>query len=359
MPADKGLDALRTSAAIGDGNHVACVRVAGASAFDAINRICPRELFVRDGQILHTLLLREDGRPLADVYVCADDREFLLLAEGISGDALVEHVRACAPAGADVAVTNVSKTHALLSLDGPYAWEVFAELAGPEVIGQPYMTFFRDDARTTFRVGKTGEYGYYFLVPGETADGLRAALHDRGSAFDLATADLEALDQCALENWFFNIRREGREDITPIELQLQWRMSYRKDFVGSAALAARRGHTTHRIVQCAGATELAAGDPVAYGERTIGRVINAGFSQCRGDWVGVALLENAYSHAGIAAYAAQHGTTAVPIRTLTAPAINNRSLFVNPQLHSYLTRAEVQFPPLVAPGSSCASPTGR
>lgn len=359
MPADLALDALRTSAALGDASHVACVRVAGAGAFATIDRLCPRELFLRDGQLLHTLLLREDGRPLADVYVCADDRAFLLLAEGLSGDALVEHVRATAPVGADVEITNVSRTHAVLSLDGPYAWEVFAELAGPEVIGQPYMTFFHDDAVTTFRVGKTGEYGYYFLVPGEDADDYRAALRDRGSAFDLATANLDALDQCALENWFFNIRREGREDLTPIELQLQWRVSYRKEYVGSSALAALRGRTTHRIVQCAGATELAAGDLVTYGERTIGRVINAGFSQCRGDWVGVALLESAYSHAGIAAYAAVHAEVPVAIRTLTAPAVNNRSLYVNPQLHSYLTRDEVQFPPLVLPGSSCASPTAR
>jgi len=359
VPADRALDALRTSAALGDASHVACVRVAGAGAFATIDRLCPRELFLRDGQLLHTLLLREDGRPLADVYVCADDRAFLLLAEGLSGEALALHVRAIAPAGVDVEITNVSNTHAIVSLDGPYAWEVFAELAGPEVIGQPYMTFFHDDEVTTFRVGKTGEYGYYFLVPGEGADELRRSLRERGSAFDLETADLAALDQCALENWFFNIRREGREEVTPIELQLQWRVSYRKEFVGSAALGALRGRTTHRIVQCAGASELAAGDPVTCGGRTIGRLVNAGFSPCRGDWVGVALLENAYSHAGISAYAALHADAPVAIRTLTAPAINNRSLYVNPQLHSYLTRDEVRFPPLVLPGSSCASPTAR
>jgi aminomethyltransferase len=347
-------EAIRTSAALSVAAHVTAVRISGSGAFATVDRLCPRELFVRDGQILHSLLLHEDARPLADLYVCADDQDFLLLAEGMSGVALVDHVRAHADGA--VEVTDLSRTHVLLSLDGPYAWEVFAEIAGPEVIGQPYMSFFHGDHFTAFRVGKTGEYGYHLMVPGERAEATRASLLDRGAAFDVAEADLAVLDQCALENWFFNIRGEGRADVSPIELQLQWRVSRRKTFIGSPALAERRARATRRLVLCAGPDPLAVGDRVVHGDRPIGTIVNAGFSSTRGDWVATALIDLPYSHAGIDAYAAERGEARTRLRTLAAPALNNRSLYVNPQLHSYQTRGEVQFPPLVLPEQRCDSP---
>ena len=347
-------EALRMSAAVGRADHVAAVRIAGGGAFAVMNRLSPRELFVRDGQILHTLLLREDARPLADLYVCADDEDFILLAEGLSGADLAEYVRSHAGAN-QIDVVDLTRDHALISLDGPYAWEVFAELAGPEVIGLPYMSFFVADGITSFRVGKTGEYGYCMMVPRERAAALHATLLDRGAAFDVAETDLAALDQCALENWFFNIRREGAADASPVELQLQWRVSYKRTFVGSEALVRRRATASQRLLMCASTRELVAGTPVRYEERTIGTIVNAGFSHSRGDWVATALVDRAYSHAGIAAYVAGDA----PIHTLAAPAINNRSLYVNAQKHSYHTRHEVEFPPLVMPETRCGSPTGR
>jgi glycine cleavage system aminomethyltransferase T len=337
-------EALRTSAAFSMQGHVTAVRVSGSRAFAAIDRICPRKLFLRDGQMIHTLLLQADARPLADLYICADDQDFILLAEGITAPALTELLTA---PGADVQVNDLAETHGLVSLDGPYAWEVFAELAGPEVIGQPYMTFFHSDELTAFRAGKTGEFGYTLMVPADRVDPLRATLIDRGAPFDIAEADLAALDQCALENWYFNIRREGLADASPIELQLQWRVSAGKEFTGAAALAERRARATQRLLLCAGPTELAIGDRVVHGATEIGTVINAGFSSVRGDWVASALVDRPYSHPRIRAYEIVHGSARVPIETLAAPALDNRSLYVNPQQHSYQTRNEVQFPPVV------------
>jgi glycine cleavage system aminomethyltransferase T len=335
-------EAIRTSCAFSSQDHVTMVRVTGSGAFAAIDRICPRKLFLRDGQMIHTLLLRDDARPLADLYVCADDQDFILLAEGVSAAELAARL-----AGPGVEVADLAQTHGLVSLDGPYAWEMFAELAGPEVIGQPYMTFFHSDELTAFRAGKTGEFGYTLMVPADRVEPLRATLVDRGAPFDIVEADLAALDQCALENWYFNIRREGLADASPIELQLQWRVSAGKEFAGAAALAERRARATQRLLLCAAPTEVAVGDRVHHGTTPIGTVINAGFSSVRGDWVASALVDRPYSHPRIRAYEISHADARVPIETLAAPALDNRSLYVNPQQHSYQTRNEVQFPPVV------------
>jgi glycine cleavage system aminomethyltransferase T len=154
---------------------------------------------------------------------------------------------------------------------------------------------------------------------------------------------LEALDQCALENWFFNIRREGREDVTPIELQLQWRVSYRKEFTGSTSLAARRAKGPAVRLTCVIAKgEVSAGDEVMIGGERVGAIVNAGYSDVRGDWVALALLDRSVAYPGIECRVGQAAA-----RTVSPPVLQNRSLVVSPQLHSYATRAEYPAPPLV------------
>jgi len=64
--------ALRTAAVVGVGDHLACVRVRGAGAHDLLDRVSPRELFVRSGQLLHTVLLDDAALPIADVYIGCD-----------------------------------------------------------------------------------------------------------------------------------------------------------------------------------------------------------------------------------------------------------------------------------------------
>src|SRR5437870_25042 len=83
-------------------------------------------------------------------------------------------------------------------------------------VGLPFANLFRFDRWLCVRAGKTGEYGYDLLVPRGEVETVRARLLEKGRRFELGEAGLEALDACALENWFFNVRREGREPVTPV-----------------------------------------------------------------------------------------------------------------------------------------------
>jgi glycine cleavage system aminomethyltransferase T len=334
-----GEHAIRNSVALSRMEHVGCLRISGEDAFDVLDRICPKDLYLRDGQMLHTLLLSERAFPLADLYVCRDDDDYILLAEGMGPGGIEDFVRNFAPGSPRIFFEDLSLSHALLSLNGPYAWEILGELLGPEVIGLPYLTFYRIGRFVCFRAGKTGEYGYDLLVPSGEAGAVEERLMEIGRAFDIGRAGLDALDQCAMENWFFNIRREGRVEVTPIELQLQWRVSYRKSYVGSKALSERRrAGPTERLTCVLSETALAAGDPVEHEDRKAGRMVNAGFSSMRGDWVGLALVEISLAFPGL-----RFGA----VRTVSPPVLNNRSLHVSPQAHSYRTRHEDFFPPVV------------
>ena len=78
MSVERGVMAIRRSAALSDGDHVATVRISGPGAYDAIDAVCPRDVYVQDGQALHTVFLDDAAHPVADVYVLADNEDFVV-----------------------------------------------------------------------------------------------------------------------------------------------------------------------------------------------------------------------------------------------------------------------------------------
>ena len=335
--------AVRTAVTLADGAHLACVRVGGRHALDALDRISPRDLFVRPGQMVHTLLLDDTARPFADLYIACDEDDYLLVAEGPSGAELVEHVRSHA-VDLEITLDDLSATHAFISLNGPYAWELLAAVASPDVIGLPYLGFFHEGRFTCFRGGRTGEYGYDLLIPRGELTTVRAAVLEAGAQFDLREVGLDALDLCALENGFFNVHRDGLAGLTPIELQLQWRVSYHRTYPGSAALVARRAVATQRSVMVASREPIDRDASVELAGERVGAIINVCKSPVRDEWLALAVVDRDIAHPGI-----EFTVGGVRVRSVSSPAINNRSAYVDPQRHSYLTRDRDAFPPLVRP----------
>ena len=339
--------AIRESVGLSRLDHVCYLRLTGPRAHEVLDRVIAGTLRVRDGQMRHALLLTEDAFPFADAYVGRDDEDLFLLADGADAATLIDHIRRHAPAGAAFDIENRSESHAILALDGPYAWELLGAAIDPEVIGLPYLTFYHREGMLCYRAGKTGEFGYGLVVPREQVAAVEARVRAAGEAFDLRAVSLGALDHCALENFFFNIRREGRERVTPIELQLQWRVSYQKECVGAEALSRRRTEGPTQRLSCLLADgELAPGDTVEADGATIGRAVSAGFSAARDAWVSLALLDVAWAHPGIDDLTVRTASgAAVRARVASPPILLNRSLLVSPQLHSYATRHEAPHPP--------------
>jgi aminomethyltransferase len=343
---------IRGAAAWCTGEHVSAARVTGPSAYEAIDAVCPRELYIQDGGALHTLFLDEHARPIADVYVCADGDDFLVIGE-TSGPTIAEYLRTEIPASLSAVVDELTATHELASLSGPYAWEVMSDVLTPEIIGLPYLGFFHHEDIVCLRAGKTGEYGYDLLAPHETMSKLKNRVLDAGAEFDLREAGLAAVESCMLENWFFNVRREGRSGATPLELQLQWRVSYGKSYPGSVELLARRRRgPSRRAVLVLSAEELVTSDAVVLGESAVGEMLAAGSSPTLGGWLGIALVDVGLAHPAITDLAVSRDRSRLPLVTVSAPPINNRSLYVDPQRHSFRSRERDAFPSVRLPISS-------
>jgi aminomethyltransferase len=344
MSDTEAFDAVRRGVGIADLAHVAVVRLVGDDAFALADAVSPRPLFVRNAHMLHTLFLTDDGHPLADCYVVAQDGDYLVLADGLSGPELCAWLDAHRPAGNTAQILDLGPTHRLLSVQGAYAWELIAEVVGPEVVGVPYLSTFRlaEPEALCLRAGTSGEFGYHLLVAIEHAPALEARVRDLGRDFDLVDLSLEVLDRCALESGFFCIRTPGVRALTPLQLQLGWRLAWDRPAPGMEALRAARGAWDDRItwfILDPGERRPEDGAPLALGGRVRGRVLTAWSSPLIDRVVGVALLDSeiAWPHQRLDA---PRGTTAAP------PLLDNRSLHLDPQRHSFAGRDVDVFPRL-------------
>ncbi len=332
--------AIREGVAAVRSTHMRALRVSGGDgAWETASLLTSSELFLRDRQILHGLWLDEHAHPIFDVYVLRDDDAFIFVGE--TNLDVVEHARAHLRGGA--VLEDLSLTHDILSITGPFAWELLGDLFGPETIGLPYLGAFQYDATWILRAGKTGEFGYDFIVPKNESASLAARIDELGARFDLAWANLAAIEQCMLENWFFNIRREGRAslDVTPHELELQWRASRNRAFVGSDALTARRARGIEkRLVTLVSHEPMLDAEEIAIDGARVGAIVNAG-DAFEGASVALALVDIAWAHPHVDAF----DVAGRRARSVTPPIPNNRSLFINLQQHSYATRDEIAFAP--------------
>ena len=259
-------------------------------AFEALDAVSPCDLFLRSGEARPTVLLRDDGVVFADACVCRDEETAYLIFFGPETDDVSEWIRSHIPDFADLAITDLGESYRAVSLDGPYAWELCAELFGSDVVGIPPLGMMLTDKAVLFRIERTGEYGYCALVPRDDWNSFADELQTRGAEFDLAQADAAAWSQAVLENFSFDMSREGRYDLTPMALQLQWRLSSRKErYPGSDAIRSLRESGWDQRLTLVSAPDLIAPEAeITCGGKPVGRVLASGYSPLRGGYVGKA-----------------------------------------------------------------------
>ncbi len=321
-------EALRRRVALCVSPDVRRVRVQGPAAFDLVDRLSTRDVFIRSGQILHSLFLDAQGCAWADVHIAADDDDFVLFVEGPNQAELLAYLCDAIAPGESVELVDLEPTHALLELSGPFAWELMERLVGPEVLGVPYLSFFDlpELQGLAFRMGKTGEYAYQLLIPRVSVASARARLHSLGEPFGLREVDDRAIDLCAIETGFFCAHEPALRRLTPIELQLQWRLSVER--------AAPVGKQI-RWFRAVDARTPTPGETLWRGGSKVGEVLLAHRSAAAGVHVGIALLEPGWSEPDLELADADGNALLI---TAVAPLVRSLSLYVDPQRHTYATR---------------------
>lgn len=334
----EGYLAIRNSVALEEETGLKCLLISGKDAFKLLDQICPCNVFLQNGQMKHTLLLDENAVPFADVYICRNREDAYLLGYWTSSLHLIEWMKQQGGSLPDFSVIDLNESNFFLTLNGPYAWELCANAVGPEILGMPYLSMMLQKPGIVFRAGITGEYGYHLMIPTAKKKEWTEIIMSNGEPFNLVVSDSAARSQCALENFFFDLNREGQYNLTPPELQLQWRLSRQKtEYPGARSMQKIRDKGWDRRLLCFVTKEPAGvNDAVFYEDESVGQVISIGYSPVRNEFVGKALIRQPYWHARLNCFTVNNRQ----LETMSAPVIDNRSIHVNMNLDSYFTRNE-------------------
>jgi|WetSurMetagenome_2_1015567.scaffolds.fasta_scaffold03456_2 aminomethyltransferase len=302
---------------------------------DFLDALCAGNVAkVRFGRMLHTFIADEAGDLVADCYVANNDEQLVLLAESIMDDAAFKSMLLSRGA-ADAGMTDLSETHALLSVDGYKAWAVVKGLFGADVLGLPYLSVeryeFSGQPLSLFRAGKTSEFGYYLLAPAANAQDLFDACMAHAAESGGGPCGVDIHNDLRLEGRFFNIFAEGATVCDPLPLGLQWMIDFGKEsFCGSKAIFERRAKgLSHKIIgvsASADANGFSKGAAVFNGSRKAGDIVAACFSHVLGAQVGLALLPVDIAFSGLAfSLGSKDGPE---VQTISMPPIMPKSLTV-------------------------------
>ncbi|MFD4993887.1 glycine cleavage system aminomethyltransferase GcvT [Cellulosimicrobium cellulans] len=264
--------AVREAAGLFDLSHMGEIEVAGPQAAAALDHALVGNLTaVAPGRARYTMICQEDGAVLDDlvVYRLAEER-FLVVANAGNADLVARELLARA-AGFDATVTDQGADTALVAVQGPRAEEIVASLTDAEDVAAAQAVrdlryyaavplALRTDAgpvdALVARTGYTGEDGFELFVPADRAPDLWRTVLAAGAPLGLVPAGLSARDSLRLEAGMPLYGHELDTTTTPYEAGLGRVVKLDKvagdgtplEFVGRAALAARRASASARVL---------------------------------------------------------------------------------------------------------------
>jgi glycine cleavage system aminomethyltransferase T len=340
---------VRERVGVQDLTHYGKIAVSGDAAMDLINHLILTDLArLPIHQLQASIMLDDQARPVCDLLICNLGTHYLLLSEGATPSLVMERLTHVAPQFPGVVITDRSDELGLLSLDGPYAWELLKVFLGLGVIGTRYREIVLHQIIggvdvTLARAGKTGEYGYLLLCAADATLTLWDALKQAGEKFALLPVGFQTADLCRMENRVFSQHQEGKAVDNVFELNTRAMFGRDKDdFVGRAALeSVMQTGLSRRIIGVSfdetlvpSSESVTPGADVSLGGRPIGNLVNAGYSYALGRWIGLALIDEAFACVGVN-YSVQTPRGATVACSVSAPFLFNKSMSIRPQEDSY------------------------
>ncbi|HEX7276146.1 MAG TPA: glycine cleavage system aminomethyltransferase GcvT [Acidimicrobiales bacterium] len=276
----------RTGAVIFDVSHLGSVRVAGADAYDRLQRTLTNNLArIAPGRAQYTHLLDEaDGSVLDDLIVWwIRQDEFHVMPNASNTERVREAV------GGD----DITGSRAIIAVQGPESRRWLADVA-PDAAAVPrfHVGRFTWEGITAYSAGTgyTGEDGVEVAIPAAAAPAFWDALLDAG----LLPAGLGARDTLRLEAGLPLHGHELGPGITPLQANLGWVVSWKKgDFRGRDALEAERARGVDRLltgIEVEGRQPPRAGYGVLGRDGPLGDVSSGNFSPTLGRGIALAFL---------------------------------------------------------------------
>jgi aminomethyltransferase len=318
----------RAKAGLFDVSHMGQVRLRGANAAKALERLCPGDIqALGPMRQRYTLFTNDKGGILDDLMVTNAGDHLFVVVNAACKDADIAHLRR--HLGNEIAI-EVLADRALLALQGPSAAEVAARLA-PELRTMTFMTAAQVSLAGVpcfvTRSGYTGEDGYEISVPADQAEMLAKRLLAEP---EVAPIGLGARDSLRLEAGLCLYGHDIDETTTVIEADLAWAYHKRRrgegGFPGAAILQRQlaEGVPRKRVgILPDGRAPAREHTEIADGTRRIGEITSGGFGPTVGGPVAMGYVETQRAAPGTALSLVVRGT-ARPGRVAKMPFITPR-----------------------------------
>ena len=248
---DREYAAIRSAAALLDVSPLYKYRISGGDAMRLLDRMITRDMSkLKTGQVYYTPWCDHEGKVIDDGTVSRLGESTYRLTSADSSRRWL-HLNAV---GLDVTIEEVSERLGALSLQGPLARAILADVSAADLAALKYFrlteTTVRDIPVTISRTGYTGDLGYEIWVDASRALTLWDALIEAGTPFGITPAGVWALDIARIEAGlimmdvdYFSAHHaliEQRKS-SPFEINLGWAVSPAKGpFNGRRSLAAER-----------------------------------------------------------------------------------------------------------------------
>jgi glycine cleavage system aminomethyltransferase T/glycine/D-amino acid oxidase-like deaminating enzyme len=295
--------AARTTAALFDESSFAKIEVSGGGALALLQRLCANEMDRPVGSVTYTQMLNMRGGIECDFTVSrlADDR-FLIVTGTAFGNHDLGWIRGHLTDDDPVRVRDITSGRCCFGLWGPLARDILAPLTTSDLSNDafPYLTAREIHLGSVpvlaLRVTYVGELGWELYAPTEYGRGLWAALWEAGAPRGMLAGGYRAIDALRLEKGY----RAWAADITPEEspdeagLGFAVRAEKGTDFVGRAALLARRAEGRNRRLACLVLDDprsvTLGNEPVRVDGAIVGRVTSGGYGYAVGRSIAYAYL---------------------------------------------------------------------
>ncbi|MCH8926857.1 MAG: sarcosine oxidase subunit alpha, partial [Proteobacteria bacterium] len=143
----------------------------------------------------------------------------------------------------EVRLTSVTEQFATVSLSGPNARRLLAELTDDIELSTnalPHMGWAKGTVAgiraRVFRVSFTGEMSYEVNVPASYGLALWQAVMTAGEKYNITPFGTETMHVLRAEKGFIIVGQETDGSVTPLDLGMDWIVSKKKDFVGKRSL---------------------------------------------------------------------------------------------------------------------------
>jgi aminomethyltransferase len=216
----------RTAAALFDVSHMAQVRIRGAGAVQAFERLVPGDIAgLAEGSLRYTVFTNDRGGVLDDLIAGRVSEGLFVVANAARRAADLAHLRQALEPEHHV---EELADRALLALQGPRAAEVLGRLC-PDSSRLAFMQTMTEKVGgwscRISRCGYTGEDGFEISVAAGEAQELARRLLGQP---EVAPAGLGARDSLRLEAGLCLYGHELTVETTPIEAGLGWTIARRR-----------------------------------------------------------------------------------------------------------------------------------